>query len=198
MLRGVRFILPETSYLNYDAEIGPGTIIEPNVFVGAKVCIAENAKIMGYSYLSNCVIHQKASIGPFAHLRDNAVVKEEAAIGNFVEVKNALIGKKAKAKHLSYIGDASIGEGSNIGAGAITCNYNGFEKFKTQIGKNVMVGVNATLVAPVQVGDGAYIAAGSVITEDVAPDSLAISRVQQQENATWASKFRAKYLRKLS
>jgi bifunctional UDP-N-acetylglucosamine pyrophosphorylase / glucosamine-1-phosphate N-acetyltransferase len=198
MLNGVRFLLPETSYVNYDAEIGEATLIEPNVFIGAKVQIAAKVQIFSYSYLSDCTIYSKASVGPFAHLRGGAVIQEGASIGNFVEVKNSIIGKKAKAKHLSYIGDASVGEATNIGAGTITCNYNGFEKFKTQIGKNVMVGVNTTLVAPVYVGDGAYIAAGSVITEDVAPDSLAISRTQQQEKSAWASNFRARYVKKLS
>ena len=198
MLDGVRFILPETSYLNYDAEIGAGTVIEPNVYIGANVRIADGAKILSYSYLSDCVIHPKTSVGPFAHLRGKVVAEEGAEIGNFVEVKNSTIGKGAKAKHLSYIGDTTIGDNANIGAGAITCNYNGFEKFKTHIGKNVMVGVNTTLVAPLNVGDGAYIAAGSVITEDVAPDSLAITRTQQQEKTTWASSFRARYCKKLS
>jgi bifunctional UDP-N-acetylglucosamine pyrophosphorylase/glucosamine-1-phosphate N-acetyltransferase len=126
------------------------------------------------------------------------VIEENASIGNFVEVKGSSIGKNAKAKHLSYIGDTTLEQGVNIGAGTITCNYNGFEKFKTYIGKNVMVGANSTLVAPISIGDGAYIAAGSVITEDVASDNLAISRTQQQEKNAWASAFRAKYYKKLS
>ncbi len=198
MLNGVRFILPETSYLNHDVEIGAGTVIEPNVYLGANVRIANNVKILSHSNLSDCVIYPKATVGPFAHLRGSVVVEEGAAIGNFVEIKNSTIGKGAKAKHLSYIGDATVDDNANIGAGAITCNYNGFEKFKTHIGKNAMVGVNTTLVAPVYVGDGAYIAAGSIITEDVAPDSLAITRTQQQEKTAWALNFRARYCKKLS
>ena len=126
MLNGVRFVLPETTYVNYDAEIGSDTYIEPNVYVGPKVRIAEQVVILGYSYLSDCIIHSRSSIGPFAHLRGKTVVQEGASIGNFVEVKNSLIGNHAKAKHLSYIGDASVGEKTNIGAGTITCNYNGF------------------------------------------------------------------------
>jgi bifunctional UDP-N-acetylglucosamine pyrophosphorylase/glucosamine-1-phosphate N-acetyltransferase len=198
MLNGVQFMLPETSYVNYDAEIGAGTIIEQGVHIGENVHIAKNAKILGFSYLSNCTIENAASIGPFAHLRGNVVVEEHASIGNFVEVKGSTISKNAKAKHLSYIGDATVGEGANIGAGTITCNYNGFEKFKTHIGKNVMIGANSTLVAPVMISDGAYIAAGSVITEDVGPNNLAISRTQQQEKNAWALSFRAKYSKKLS
>jgi bifunctional UDP-N-acetylglucosamine pyrophosphorylase/glucosamine-1-phosphate N-acetyltransferase len=198
MLNGVQFMLPETSYVNYDAEIGAGTVIEQGVHIGENVHIAKNAKILGFSYLSNCTIENAASIGPFAHLRGNVVIEEHASIGNFVEVKGSTIGKNAKAKHLSYVGDATVGEGANIGAGTITCNYNGFEKFKTHIGKNVMVGANSTLVAPVMISDGAYIAAGSVISEDVGANNLAISRTQQQEKNAWALSFRAKYSKKLS
>ena len=198
MLNGVQFMLPETSYVNYEAEIGTGTVIEQGVHIGENVHIAKNAKILGFSYLSNCTIENAASIGPFAHLRGNVVIEEHASIGNFVEVKGSTIGKNAKAKHLSYVGDATVGEGTNIGAGTITCNYNGFEKFKTQIGKNVMVGANSTLVAPVMISDGAYIAAGSVISEDVGANNLAISRTQQQEKNAWALSFRAKYSKKLS
>lgn len=198
MLNGVRFILPDTTYVNYDAEIENDVYIEPNVYIGPRVRIAEKVCILGASYLSDCLIYQDASVGPFAHLRGKVVVQEGASIGNFVEVKNSQIGKNAKAKHLSYIGDAIVGDKANIGAGTITCNYNGFEKFKTQIGKGVMVGVNTTLIAPVHIGDGSYIAAGSVITEDVPNDSLAIARVQQHEKNGWAMSFRAKYTKKLS
>lgn len=196
MLNGVHFLLPDTSYINYDAEIGAGTIIEQSVHIGKNVHITQNVKILGFSYLSNCTVENAASIGPFAHLRGNVVVEEHASIGNFVEVKGSTISKNAKAKHLSYIGDAIVGEGANIGAGTITCNYNGFEKFQTHIGKNVMIGANSTLVAPIMINDGAYIAAGSVITEDVGPDNLAISRTQQQEKNAWALSFRAKYSKK--
>lgn len=198
MLNGVRFILPDTTYVNYDAEIASDVWIEPNVYIGSGVRIYEDVCIMGYTYLNDCTIAKDASVGPFVHLRGQTVIQEGASIGNFVEVKNSQIGKKAKAKHLSYIGDALVGDKTNIGAGTITCNYNGFEKFKTQIGSGVMVGVNTTLVAPVNIGDGAYVAAGSVITEDVTNDSLAISRTQQHEKNGWAVSFRARYTKKLS
>ena len=198
MLNGVYFILPETTYVNYDAEIGAGNLIEQSVHIGENVYIEGGAKILGFSYISDCTIEKGANVGPFAHLRGNVVVEEKASIGNFVEIKGANIGKNAKIKHLSYIGDATIGENTNIGAGAITCNYNGFEKFKTHIGKNVMVGVNSTLIAPISIGNGAYIAAGSVISEDVGADNLAISRTQQQEKNAWASAFREKHNKKLS
>lgn len=198
MLNGVRFILPATTYVNYDAEIANDVWIEPNVYIGSGVRIYEGTCIKAYTYLNDCTIAKDSSVGPFAHLRGQTVIEEGASIGNFVEVKNSQIGKKAKAKHLSYIGDASVGDKTNIGAGTITCNYNGFEKFKTQIGDGVMVGVNTTLVAPVSIGDGAYVAAGSVITEDVTNDSLAISRIQQHEKNGWAVSFRARYTKKLS
>jgi len=198
MLNGVHFLLPETSYVNHDARIGSDTIIEQSVHIGENVNIANKAKILSFSYLSHCTIENNASIGPFAHLRNNVIIEEHASIGNFVEIKGSTIGKHTKAKHLSYIGDTVIEENTNIGAGTITCNYNGFEKFKTHIGKNVMVGVNTTLIAPVSIGNGAYVAAGSVITEDVGTDNLAISRTQQQEKNAWASTFRAKYTKKLS
>jgi len=198
MLNGVHFLLPETSYVNHDAKIGPDTIIEQSVHIGENVNIANKAKIRSFSYLSHCTIENNTSIGPFAHLRDSVIIEESASIGNFVEIKGSTIGKHTKAKHLSYIGDAAVEENTNIGAGTITCNYNGFEKFKTHIGKNVMVGVNTTLIAPISIGNGAYIAAGSVITEDVGVDNLAISRTQQQEKNGWANTFRAKYKKKLS
>lgn len=193
MLNGVHFLLPETSYVHHDAEIGSGTVIEQSVHIGENVKIANNVTIFGFSYLSNCIVKNHASIGPFSHLRNNAIIEEYASIGNFVEVKGSTIGKYAKAKHLSYIGDATVGEKTNIGAGTITCNYNGFEKFKTHIEKNVMIGANTTLIAPVSIGEGAYIAAGSVITKDVGANCLGITRTEQQEKNEWAINFRTKY-----
>jgi len=195
MLNGVHFSLPETSYVHYDAEIGSGTIIEQSVHIGENVKIANNVTVFGFSYLSNCTIKSGVTIGPFSHLRNNAIIEEHASIGNFVEVKGSTIGKSAKAKHLSYIGDAVIGEKTNIGAGTITCNYNGFEKFKTHIEKNVMIGANTTLVAPVCIGESAYIAAGSVITKDVGANNLGITRTEQQEKSEWATNFRTKYIK---
>lgn len=195
MLNGVHFLLPETTYVNYDAEIGTGSIIEQSVHIGENVRIANNVKILGFSYLSNCTVKEYATIGPFSHLRNNVIIEEHASIGNFVEIKGSTIKKYAKAKHLSYIGDATIGEKTNIGAGTITCNYNGFEKFKTHIEKNVMIGANTTLVAPISIGEGAYVAAGSVVVKDVNTNSLAISRSQQEEKGEWAINFRAKYIK---
>lgn len=193
MLNGVRFSLPETTYVNHDAEIGSGTVIEQSVRIGEFVKIGNNVTIFGFSYLSNCVINDNSTIGPFSHLRNNTIIENAASIGNFVEIKGSTIGKGAKAKHLSYIGDAEIEEKANIGAGTITCNYNGFKKFKTHVGKNTMIGANSTLIAPVSIGEGAYIAAGSVIVKDVDANSLGISRTQQQEESGWATHFREKH-----
>lgn len=195
MLNGVHFLLPETSYVHHDTEIGTGSVIEQSVHIGENVKIGNNVTIFGFSYLSSCTIKDHATIGPFSHLRNNAIIEEHVSIGNFVEVKASTIGKYAKAKHLSYIGDAVVGEKTNIGAGTITCNYNGFEKFKTHIEKNVMIGANATLIAPVSIGEGAYIAAGSVITKNIGANSLGITRTEQQEKNEWAINFRTKYKR---
>jgi bifunctional UDP-N-acetylglucosamine pyrophosphorylase/glucosamine-1-phosphate N-acetyltransferase len=198
MNEGVTMRDPKTVFFSHDTVISNDVEIEPFVFFGQGVSIKSGSKIFANSYLENVLIGKNCSIGPFARLRSNSNIEDSAVIGNFVEVKGSTISKNAKAKHLSYIGDATVGEGANIGAGTITCNYNGFEKFKTHIGKNVMIGANSTLVAPVMISDGAYIAAGSVITEDVGPNNLAISRTQQQEKNAWALSFRAKYSKKLS
>lgn len=190
---GVKFTAPETCFFKHDTIIEGESDIEPYVVFGENVIVKKRAHILSFCYLSDCVIESNASIGPFAHLRGKTVIKENAAIGNFVEIKGSLIDDGAKIKHLSYVGDAKIGVKSNVGAGTITCNYNGFEKFKTVVGDGVMVGANSTLVAPVEISNNAYIAAGSIITENVKENSLAITRVEQKEKINWTIKFREKY-----
>ena len=190
MLGGASMVAPDTVYFSADTKIGMDVVIEPNVFFGPGVTIGDNVHIMANSHLEGTTIGSGARIGPFARLRPGAEIGEEAHIGNFVEVKKAVIGKGAKANHLTYIGDARVGAGSNIGAGTITCNYDGFEKHLTDIGDNVFVGSNTALVAPVKVGDGANIAAGSVVTEDVPADSLAITRPELKVKEGWASRYR--------
>ncbi len=173
MAAGVTMIAPETIYLSHDTKIGRDTIIEPNVWIGPGVTIGQGAVIHSFSHLEGATIAGGVQVGPFARLRPGAEISAGARIGNFVEVKNATIGEGAKVNHLTYIGDASVGARSNIGAGTITCNYDGFAKHRTEIGAGVFVGSNSALVAPVKIGDGAYIAAGSTITEDVEADALA-------------------------
>jgi bifunctional UDP-N-acetylglucosamine pyrophosphorylase / glucosamine-1-phosphate N-acetyltransferase len=190
MLGGATLIAPGTVYFSADTKIGMDVVIEPNVFFGPGVSVGDNVHILANSYLEGARIHSGARIGPFARLRPGAEIGEDAHIGNFVEVKKAVIGRGAKANHLSYIGDARVGAGSNIGAGTITCNYDGFEKHLTDIGARVFVGSNTALVAPVKIGDGANIAAGSVITRDVPADSLAITRAELQVKDGWATRYR--------
>lgn len=190
MLGGATLIAPDTVYFSADTKIGMDVVIEPNVVFGPGVAVGDNVHILANSHLEGATIGSGARIGPFARLRPGAEIGEEAHIGNFVEVKKAVIGKGAKANHLSYIGDAKVGAGSNIGAGAITCNYDGFEKHLTDIGELVFVGSNTALVAPVKIGDGANIAAGSVITEDVPANSLAINRAELRVKEGWALRYR--------
>jgi bifunctional UDP-N-acetylglucosamine pyrophosphorylase/glucosamine-1-phosphate N-acetyltransferase len=190
MLGGATLVAPDTVYFSADTKIGMDVVIEPNVFFGPGVTVGNNVHILANSHLEGASISSGARIGPFARLRPGAEIGEDAHIGNFVEVKKAVIGRGAKANHLSYIGDARVGAGSNIGAGTITCNYDGFEKHLTDIGSQVFVGSNTALVAPVKIGDGANIAAGSVITRDVPADSLAITRAELQVKDGWASRYR--------
>jgi bifunctional UDP-N-acetylglucosamine pyrophosphorylase / glucosamine-1-phosphate N-acetyltransferase len=190
MLGGATLVAPDTVYFSADTKIGSDVVIEPNVFFGPGVTVGDKVHILSSSHLEGAAIGSGARIGPFARLRPGAEIGEDAHIGNFVEVKKAAIGKGAKANHLTYIGDAKVGAGSNIGAGTITCNYDGFEKHLTDIGDRVFVGSNTALVAPVKIGDGANIAAGSVITEDVPADSLAINRAELRIKEGWASRYR--------
>ena len=187
---GVKLFDPESVYFHFDTKIGAGTAIEPNVFFGPGVEIAGNVTIKAFCHFEGVKIESGTTIGPFARLRLGAHIEEDVRIGNFVEVKNTIMRQGSKANHLAYIGDASIGENSNIGAGVITCNYNGFEKHKTEIGNNVFVGSNAALIAPVTIGDGAIVAAGSAITKDVPADSLSMERSKEEVRKGWAATYR--------
>ena len=189
---GVTMIAPETVFFSHDTRIANDVEIEPFVMFGPGVTVESGARIRGHSHLEGAAVASGAIIGPFARLRPGAVIGESAHIGNFVEVKNAVIGKGAKANHLTYLGDARVGAGANIGAGTITCNYDGFTKSITEIGAGAFIGSDTALVAPVRIGDGAITAAGSVITQDVAADSLAISRGTLTEKPGWAKAFREK------
>jgi bifunctional UDP-N-acetylglucosamine pyrophosphorylase/glucosamine-1-phosphate N-acetyltransferase len=184
-------IAPETVWLSWDTKIGRDVVIEPNVFLGPGVTIEDGAEIKANCYIERSRIRSGARVGPFARLRPNADVGRNAKVGNFVELKNVTLHEGAKASHLSYLGDGDVGAGANVGAGTIFCNYDGFNKGRTEIGEGAFIGSNSSLVAPVKIGAGAYIGSGSVITKDVAPDALALERCEQQERPGWAAKFRA-------
>ncbi|MET3599973.1 bifunctional UDP-N-acetylglucosamine diphosphorylase/glucosamine-1-phosphate N-acetyltransferase GlmU [Martelella mangrovi] len=194
MLSGVTMIAPETVFLSHDTEIGPDTVIEPNVRFGPGVSIAAHVTIHAFSHIEGATVASGSQVGPFARLRPGAVLHDDAKVGNFCEVKNGDIGAGAKVNHLSYIGDASIGAKANIGAGTITCNYDGINKFKTTIGANAFIGSNSALVAPVAIGDGAYVGSGSVITADVPDNALAIGRGRQENREGRAERIRARSL----
>ena len=190
MRAGVTMTAPQTVFLSWDTQLGRDVTIEPNVFFGPGVSVGEGAVIHASSHLAQTTVGPGASIGPFARLRPGARIGASAKIGNFVEIKAADIGEGAAVSHLTYLGDASVGAKANIGAGTITCNYDGFDKFRTVIGAGAFVGSNSALVAPVTIGDGAYVGSGSVITGSVAPDALAIARGRQVEKPGWAQAFR--------
>ena len=190
MADGVSLIAPETVWFSHDTKIAADVIIEPNVIFGPGVSIADGTTIYGHSHIEGATIGANAKVGPFARLRPGAVMEHGSKVGNFVEMKKTILGKGAKANHLTYLGDAEIGEGANIGAGTITCNYDGFFKYKTVIGKGAFIGSNSALVAPVTIGDGAIVGAGATLTRDVAADDLALVRAEQTEKAGWAGKFR--------
>ncbi len=200
MANGVTMISPETVWLSYDTEIGQDVVLEPNVFIGPGVTIEDgvniraNCHFQGFDRKSQAglIIGKGAEIGPFARLRPGAKLGPGVHIGNFVEVKNATMEAGSKANHLTYVGDASVGEGANIGAGTIFCNYDGFNKNRCDVGAGVFIGSNSALVAPVSVGAGAYIAAGSTITRDVEADALAIERAEQAVKPGWAGEYRTK------
>jgi len=187
---GATLLAPETVWLSYDTTLGRDVVIEPNVFFGPGVTVEDGAHILANCHIVGTRIRSGARVGPFARLRPGADIGAEAHIGNFVEVKNARIEAGAKANHLAYIGDGRVGEGANIGAGTIFCNYDGFDKNFTDVGRGAFVGSNSSLVAPVKIGDGAYIGSGSVITSDVAPDALALERSAQDLRPGWAARFR--------
>jgi bifunctional UDP-N-acetylglucosamine pyrophosphorylase / glucosamine-1-phosphate N-acetyltransferase len=204
MAHGVTIFRPETSVIDAQVHVGPDTILEPCVQLLGNTAIGSNCRIASYTVVTNahigdnvllrngCIVAESsiadgAKLGPYAHLRPGSQIGEEAHIGNFVETKNAKVGKGSKANHLAYLGDTTIGSGANIGAGTITCNYDGTHKHPTQIGDNVFVGSNSTLVAPLTLGDGAYIAAASCITQDVPADALALGRSRQTNKPNWVS-----------
>jgi bifunctional UDP-N-acetylglucosamine pyrophosphorylase / glucosamine-1-phosphate N-acetyltransferase len=190
MRAGVTMIDPASVYMNHDTKIGRDVIVEPNVFFGKGVVVDDHAVIHANSHLEGAHVGAGASVGPFARLRPGAHLGEKAKVGNFVEIKSATLGKGAKVSHLSYIGDATVGANANIGAGTITCNYDGFSKFKTVIGEGAFIGSNSSLVAPVEIAAGAYIGSGSVVTKDVEVDALAVGRARQVSYPGWAKNFR--------
>ena len=178
---GVKMMGPETIFFSNDTKIGKNVIIEPYVVIGSKVKIGNNVIIKSFSHLEKCQIENKVEIGPYARIRPNTILKEGSKIGNFVEVKKSVVGKKSKVNHLSYIGDTVIGKSVNIGAGTITCNYDGVKKSKTKIKDNVFIGSNSSLVAPVTIEEDSIVGAGSVITKSVKRKSLALTRSLQTE-----------------
>jgi bifunctional UDP-N-acetylglucosamine pyrophosphorylase/glucosamine-1-phosphate N-acetyltransferase len=209
MAEGVTIFRPETSVIDSTVKVGADTIVEPFVQLLGRTVIGSGCRIRSYSVIedstigddvlvrngsiiTSSVIANNALIGPYSHLRPESEIGEGAHVGNFVETKKARLGAGAKANHLSYLGDADVGPGTNIGAGAITCNYDGKVKSLTQIGANVFVGSDATLVAPLAIADGSYIAAGSTITEDVPADALALGRARQTTKPDWAKKMRSR------
>jgi bifunctional UDP-N-acetylglucosamine pyrophosphorylase/glucosamine-1-phosphate N-acetyltransferase len=192
MQAGATLIAPETVFLRCDTKLGRDVRVEPNVVFGDGVEIGDGAVIHAFSHLEGAHVAAGAAVGPFARLRPGASLGAGAKVGNFVEIKNAAIEAGAKVSHLSYIGDARVGAGANVGAGTITCNYDGFSKFRTDIGDGAFIGSNSALVAPVTIGAGAYVGSGSVVTRDVAPDALALGRGRQVEKPGWASAFRAR------
>ncbi|HEY7958833.1 MAG TPA: bifunctional UDP-N-acetylglucosamine diphosphorylase/glucosamine-1-phosphate N-acetyltransferase GlmU [Sphingomicrobium sp.] len=193
---GATLIDPESVWFAYDTKLGRDVTVEPHVVFGPGVQIADGATIHAFSHIEGATIGSKASIGPFARIRPGTRLAEGTKVGNFVELKKAEVAQGAKINHLSYVGDASVGAKANIGAGTITCNYDGFNKFRTVIGAGAFIGSNTALVAPVTVGDGAIVGAGSVITKDVEADSLAIERSEQKGIAGWARRFRERVTRK--
>jgi bifunctional UDP-N-acetylglucosamine pyrophosphorylase/glucosamine-1-phosphate N-acetyltransferase len=192
MAEGATLIDPATTYLSFDTKLGQDVVVEPNVFFGPGVRVGDRVTIKAFSHIEGATISDGAVVGPFARLRPGAAVGPEAHVGNFVELKNTTLGAGAKANHLTYLGDATVGAGSNIGAGVITCNYDGFIKSRTEIGKNSFIGSNSALVAPLTVGDGAIVGAGSTLTRDVPPDSIVTTRGDLRQELNAAPRFRTK------
>ena len=192
MRDGVTLIAPETIFFSHDTVLGRDVVVEPNVFFGPGVTIADDVTIHAFSYIEGATIGNGAQIGPYARLRRGTQIGNKAKVGNFVEVKEAELGEGAKANHLSYIGDTRVGAGANVGAGTITCNYDGVLKHRTEIGAGAFIGSNSALVAPVNIGNGAIVAAGSVVTQDVPADALCLVRPPQEAKAGWAERFRDK------
>jgi bifunctional UDP-N-acetylglucosamine pyrophosphorylase/glucosamine-1-phosphate N-acetyltransferase len=193
---GATLIDPESVWFAYDTKLGRDVTVEPHVVFGPGVEVADGATIKAFSHIEGAIIGARASIGPFARIRPGTSLGERSKVGNFVELKKAKVAAGAKVNHLSYVGDAEIGSGANIGAGTITCNYDGFGKYRTIIGEGAFIGSNTALVAPVTIGDGAIVGAGSVITSDVEADSLAVERSEQKGVAGWAKRFRERMAKK--
>jgi bifunctional UDP-N-acetylglucosamine pyrophosphorylase/glucosamine-1-phosphate N-acetyltransferase len=193
---GATLIDPESVWFAYDTKLGRDVTVEPHVVFGPGVAVADGATIHAFSHIEGALIGAKASIGPFARIRPGTKLAQGTKVGNFVELKKAEVGEGAKVNHLSYVGDAQVGAHANIGAGTITCNYDGFGKYGTVIGAGAFIGSNSALVAPVSIGEGAIVGAGSVITRDVEPDSLAVERSEQKGIAGWAKRFRERMTRK--
>jgi len=196
MAGGATLIAPETVWFSHDTRLGRDVVIEPNVVFGPGVTVADRAVIRAFSHLEGAQVGEGAEVGPFARLRPGAELGAGARIGNFVEVKKARLGPGAKANHLTYLGDAEIGAGANIGAGTITCNYDGFLKHRTEIGAEAFIGSNSALVAPVRIGEGAIVGAGSVVTRDVEAGALALARGEQAVRPGWAARFRERMARR--
>lgn len=190
MAGGVTLQDPDTVYFAYDTELGADSVIEPHVHFGPGVKLGGSVTVKGFSHIEGAEIGDGAVIGPFARLRPGTRLSEKTKVGNFVELKNAAVGQGAKVNHLSYVGDAKVGANANIGAGTITCNYDGFDKFETVIGADAFVGSNTSLVAPVTIGEGAYVGSGSVITKTVTEGALAVARGRQIEKTGWAERLR--------
>jgi bifunctional UDP-N-acetylglucosamine pyrophosphorylase/glucosamine-1-phosphate N-acetyltransferase len=193
---GATLIDPDSVWFSYDTVLGRDVTVEPHVVFGPGVSVADDAVIRAFSHIEGANIGEACEIGPFARLRPGAVLERGAKVGNFVEIKKARLGEGAKANHLSYIGDADVGAKANIGAGTITCNYDGFFKYRTTIGEGAFIGSNSALVAPVTVGARAIVGAGSVISRDVSPDALGVTRADQKGLAGWAERFRERQLAK--
>ena len=187
---GVKMIGPETIYFSKDTKIGKNVIIEPYVVFGSKVKIGNNVTIKSFSHLESCKVENRVDIGPYARIRPGVILKEGSKVGNFVEIKKSIIGKKSKVSHLTYIGDSEIGKSVNVGAGTITCNYNGVKKSKTKIKDNVFIGSNSSLVAPITIEKDSVIGAGSVITKNVKKKSLALTRAIQTEVKNYKRKIK--------
>ena len=196
MADGATLIDPETVWFAWDTRLGRDVTVWPHVVFGPGVVIGDEVEIKGFCHFEGCTVEDGASLGPFARLRPGAEIGQSAHIGNFVEIKKAVVETGAKINHLAYVGDARVGAGANVGAGTITCNYDGFNKSFTDIGKGAFIGSNSALVAPVTIGDGAVIGAGSVITKEVTPGALAVARGSQMELKGWADRFRAQQNKK--
>jgi bifunctional UDP-N-acetylglucosamine pyrophosphorylase/glucosamine-1-phosphate N-acetyltransferase len=192
MANGATLVDPDTVWLSWDTALGRDVTVGPNVWFGPGVTIGDNVEVRAFCHIEGATVASGALVGPFARLRPGADLGRDVHVGNFVEVKEATLEEGAKANHLSYIGDSRVGAGANIGAGTITCNYDGFFKSRTDIGAGAFIGSNTALVAPVTVGDGAIVGAGSVIAKDVAPDALAVTRAPQEQRAGWAIKYRTR------